>query len=34
MAWDFIVKLRPLMPHLIDRLIPGGRIPAPLIGGE
>jgi nitric oxide reductase subunit B len=25
MAWDFIVKLRPLFPRLVERLIPGSR---------
>jgi nitric oxide reductase subunit B len=34
MAWDFIVKLRPLMPHLVGRLIPGSRIPSAPIAGE
>jgi len=26
MAWDFIVKLRPLFPRLVARLIPGSRV--------
>ncbi len=26
MAWDFIVKLRPLFPRFVERLIPGARI--------
>jgi hypothetical protein len=25
MAWDFIVKLRPLFPRFVARLIPGIR---------
>ena len=26
MAWDFIVKLRPLFPRFVERLIPGSRV--------
>jgi hypothetical protein len=26
-AWDFIVKLRPLFPRFVARLIPGSRLP-------
>jgi nitric oxide reductase subunit B len=26
MAWDFIVKLRPLFPRFVERLIPGPRV--------
>jgi hypothetical protein len=26
MAWDFIVKLRPLFPQFVARLIPGARL--------
>jgi hypothetical protein len=30
MAWDFIVKLRPLLPRFVERLIPGPRnVPRP-----
>jgi len=26
MAWDFIIKLRPLFPRFVERLIPGSRV--------
>ena len=28
MAWDFIIKLRPLYPHVVDRLIFRKPLPA------
>jgi nitric oxide reductase subunit B len=33
MAWDFIVKLRPLFPRFVDRLIPGSRALPEAAGG-
>jgi nitric oxide reductase subunit B len=33
MAWDFIVKLRPLFPRFVARLIPGARAVPEVIGG-
>jgi nitric oxide reductase subunit B len=33
MAWDFIVKLRPLFPRFVTRLIPGSRVLPEAIGG-
>jgi nitric oxide reductase subunit B len=33
MAWDFIVKLRPLFPRFVARLIPGARAAPEVIGG-
>jgi nitric oxide reductase subunit B len=33
MAWDFIVKLRPLFPRLVERLIPGSRALPEAAGG-
>jgi nitric oxide reductase subunit B len=33
MAWDFIVKLRPLFPRFADRLIPGSRALPEAAGG-
>ena len=32
MAWDFLIKLRPLFPAFVERLIPGSR-PAPSLAG-
>ena len=32
MAWDFIVKLRPLFPRFVERLIPGSRSPSGAVG--
>ncbi len=32
MAWDFIVKLRPLYPHFVERLLPGRRAIAESVG--
>jgi nitric oxide reductase subunit B len=34
MAWDFIIKLRPLLPRFVVRLIPGSRAPASALGGR
>jgi len=33
MAWDFIVKLRPLFPRFVARLLPGARAVPEAIGG-
>jgi nitric oxide reductase subunit B len=33
MAWDFIIKLRPLLPHFVERLIPGSRVLRGAAGG-
>jgi nitric oxide reductase subunit B len=33
MAWDFIVKLRPLFPRFVERLIPGSRALPEAAGG-
>ena len=33
MAWDFIVKLRPLFPRFVARFIPGARAMPEVIGG-
>ena len=33
MAWDFIVKLRPLFPRFVARLIPGSRVLPAAAGG-
>jgi nitric oxide reductase subunit B len=33
MAWDFIVKLRPLFPRFLARLIPGAQAVPEVIGG-
>ena len=33
MAWDFIVKLRPLFPRFVARFIPGARPMPEVIGG-
>jgi nitric oxide reductase subunit B len=33
MAWDFIVKLRPLFPRFVERLIPGSRVSPAAAGG-
>jgi nitric oxide reductase subunit B len=33
MAWDFIVKLRPLFPRFAARFIPGARAAPEVIGG-
>ena len=33
MAWDFIVKLRPLFPRFVARLIPGAQAVPEVIGG-
>ena len=33
MAWDFIVKLRPLFPRFVARFIPGARAVPEVIGG-
>ena len=33
MAWDFIVKLRPLFPRFVARLIPGAQAAPEVIGG-
>jgi nitric oxide reductase subunit B len=33
MAWDFIVKLRPLFPRVVARLLPSGRALPEAIGG-
>ena len=33
MAWDFIVKLRPLFPRVVARLLPGARALPDAIGG-
>ena len=33
MAWDFIIKLRPLFPRFVARLIPGARAVPEVIGG-
>ena len=33
MAWDFIVKLRPLFPRFVARLMPGARAVPEVIGG-
>ncbi|MGH7092512.1 MAG: nitric-oxide reductase large subunit [Stellaceae bacterium] len=32
MAWDFIVKLRPILPRFVVRLLPGSRVPANALG--
>jgi nitric oxide reductase subunit B len=34
MAWDFIIKLRPLLPGLVVRLIPGPRMLPSATGGR
>ena len=34
MAWDFIIKLRPLLPRFVVDLIPGSRAPARALGGR
>ena len=33
MPWDFIVKLRPLFPRFVERLIPGSRVLPVAAGG-
>jgi len=33
MAWDFIVKLRPLFPRFVERLIPDSRSVPRAVGG-
>jgi nitric oxide reductase subunit B len=33
MAWDFIVKLRPMFPRFVARLIPGAQAVPEVIGG-
>lgn len=33
MAWDFIIKLRPLFPRFVARLIPGAPVASRAIGG-
>jgi nitric oxide reductase subunit B len=33
MAWDFVLKLRPLFPRFVERLIPGSRGLPGIIGG-
>ena len=33
MAWDFIVKLRPLFPRFVARLIPGAQAAPEVVGG-
>ena len=33
MAWDFILKLRPLFPRFVARLIPGVPVVSRAIGG-
>ena len=33
MAWDFIIKLRPLLPRFVERLIPGPRVLRGAAGG-
>jgi nitric oxide reductase subunit B len=33
MAWDFVLKLRPLFPRFIERLIPGARGLPGIVGG-
>jgi nitric oxide reductase subunit B len=33
MAWDFIIKLRPLLPRFVERLIPGSRVLRGAAGG-
>jgi nitric oxide reductase subunit B len=34
MAWDFVVKLRPLFPPFVARLIPGPRVLSPVAGAK
>jgi nitric oxide reductase subunit B len=34
MAWDFIIKSRPILPRFVVRLIPGSRAPASALGGR
>jgi len=34
MAWDFIVKLRPILPRFVARLIPAARALSPAAGAE
>jgi len=34
MAWDFIVKLRPLFPRFVERFIPGSRVLSRAAGAE
>jgi nitric oxide reductase subunit B len=34
MAWDFIIKLRPLLPSFVVRLIPGSRMLPSAAGGR
>jgi hypothetical protein len=34
MPWDFIVKLRPLFPHFVKRLLPNSRTLAKAAGAE
>jgi nitric oxide reductase subunit B len=33
MAWDFIVKLRPLFPRFVARLIPSSHVLPAAVGG-
>jgi nitric oxide reductase subunit B len=34
MAWDFLIKLRPLLPGLVVRRIPGPRMLPSATGGR